>query len=66
MIEKIDILTSMKGISAFTAIALLSDIGKIKRFKSSKKLTSYLRSAPSVDSSNENIKIGRTNKFDRK
>jgi transposase len=64
--KEIDVMTSMKGISVITAIAIISDIGEIRRFQTSKKLSSYLRSAPSVDSSNESIRIGRTNKFGRK
>ena len=64
--KQIDILTSMKGISVFTAVALIADIAEIERFDNSKHLTSYLRSAPGVDSSNENIRNLRTNKFGRK
>ncbi|MCK5535858.1 MAG: IS110 family transposase [Bacteroidales bacterium] len=63
---EIDILTSMKGISIISALAVIADIGDIKRFPSAKNLTSYLRSTPSVDSSNDKTKIGKTNKFSRK
>lgn len=65
-IKEINILTSMSGISIFTAIALISDIADISRFKSSKKLTSYLRSTPGVDSSNETIKNKKTSRYGRK
>ena len=64
--KEIEILTSMKGISVFTAIALIADISEIKRFKSSKKLSSYLRSAPGVDISNETVRNLRTNNLGRK
>lgn len=64
--REIDILTSMKGISVIMALALISDIADIKRFPNSKNMTSYLRSAPSVDSSNNTTRIGKTNKFGRK
>lgn len=64
--SQIDILTSMKGISIITAIALIADISELKRFQNSKKLASYLRSAPGVDSSNENIKNLSTNKMGRR
>lgn len=64
--KEIDILTSMKGISVFTAIALMSDIGRIDRFPNSKHFSSYLRSAPAVDSSNEEVRIKSTNKCGRK
>ena len=43
------------------AIALIADIACIDRFPNAKHFSSYLRSTPSVDSSNEVIRIGRTN-----
>jgi transposase len=64
--SQIDILTSMKGISIVTAIALIADISELKRFKNSKKFASYLRSAPGVDSSNETIRNLSTNKMGRR
>jgi len=64
--NEIDILTSMRGISIFTALAIISDIAIITRFPNSKHFTSYLRSAPSVDSTNETVRITKTNKFGRK
>jgi transposase len=65
-IKEIDILTSMTGISIMTAIAIMSDIATIHRFPNSKHFSSYLRSAPGIDSSNETIKIKNTNKLARK
>ncbi len=64
--EQIDILTSMRGISVLTAIALISDIATVDRFPNSKHFTSYLRSAPGVDSSNNETYNKKTNKFGRK
>jgi len=64
--EQIDILTSMKGISLFIAIALIADISVLTRFNNSKKFASYLRSTPGVDSSNETIKNLSTNKMGRR
>ncbi len=64
--KEIELLTSMKGISIITAIALIADIADIKRFPNSKHLTSYLRSAPGIDSSNEEKKVLSTNKLGRK
>jgi transposase len=63
---QIDILTSMKGVSVFTAAAIMSDIGSIDRFPNAKHFTSYLRSAPRVESSNERTIIKSTNKAGRK
>lgn len=65
-IDDVRILTSMKGISVFTALALIADYADISRFKNSKNFTSYLRSTPSVDSSNDKTYIGKTSKFGRK
>jgi transposase len=63
---QIDILTSMKGVSVFIAIAILADIIEVSRFKDSKHFTSYLRSAPRVANSNTTVKNCGTNKMGRK
>lgn len=64
--SEIDVLTSMKGVSVFTAAAIMSDIITVERFPNSKHFTSYLRSAPRVESSNEKTIIKSTNKCGRK
>jgi transposase len=64
--KEIQILTSMKGISVFIAIAIIADIISVDRFRNSKAFTSYLRSAPRVANSNTSVNIGRTNKKGRK
>jgi transposase len=64
--KEIEILTSMKGVSVFIAIAIIADIIKVDRFKDSKSFTSYLRSAPKVESSNTSLNIRGTNKKGRK
>jgi transposase len=64
--REIEILTSMKGISVFIAIAVIADIIKVDRFKNSKMFTSYLRSAPRVSNSNTSVSIRGTNKKGRK
>ena len=63
---EIAILTSMKGMSVFIAIAIIADIITVDRFKDSKSFTSYLRSAPRVSSSNTSVKNRGTNKMGRK
>jgi transposase len=63
---QIDILTSMKGISVFIAIAIIADIIEVSRFRNSKAFTSYLRSAPHVANSNTSTSIRGTNKKGRK
>jgi len=64
--KQIEILTSLKGISVFTAIAIIADIIEISRFRNSKAFTSYLRSAPKVSNSNTSVSIKGTNKKGRK
>jgi transposase len=64
--REIDILTSMKGVSVFIAIAIIADIIDVSRFKNSKYFTSYLRSAPRVAASNTSVKNRGTNKMGRK
>jgi len=64
--REIQILTSMKGISVFIAIAIIADIISVSRFKDSKSFTSYLRSAPRVESSNTAKGNKGTNKMGRK
>jgi transposase len=63
---QIDILTSMKGISVFIAIAIIADIIDVSRFKDSKHFTSYPRSAPRVANSNTSGSVRGTNKKGRK
>jgi transposase len=64
--REINILTSMKGISVFIAIAIIADIIEVSRFKNSKAFTSYLRSAPKVANSNTSTSVRGTNKKGRK
>jgi transposase len=64
--REIDILTSMKGVSVFIAIAIIADIIDVSRFKDAKHFTSYLRSAPHVANSNTSTSVRGTNKKGRK
>src|SRR5512138_2123121 len=63
--HEVDILTSIKGISPFVAVALISDIADIHRFKNAKHFCSYLRTAPKIDASGDSTKIGRINRHSR-
>ncbi|MDR1986480.1 MAG: transposase [Treponema sp.] len=63
---QIDILTSMKGVSVFIAIAIIADIIEMSRFKDSKPFTSYVRSAPHGANSNTSTSSRGTNKKGRK
>ena len=63
---QIAILTSIKGVSVFIAIAIIADIIDVSRFRDSKAFASYLRSAPRVSNSNTSVSIKGTNKKGRK
>jgi transposase len=64
--REIDLLTSMKGISACIAIAIIADIIEVSRCRNSKAFASYLRSAPKVAVSNTSTRVRGTNKQGRK
>lgn len=64
--KEIEIITSISGISVFAALAIKADYAEISRFKNAKKFSSYLRSVPKVDSSNDKTYIGKTKKRGRK
>ena len=64
--REVDILTSMKGISAFIALAVIADVIEVIRFKNAKSFTSYLRSAPKGAASNTSSSVRWTNKQGRK
>jgi len=63
--EEIELLLSIRGFSAFTAIALMSDAVDVNRFSSARKFCSYLRATPKVKSSNQTIHIGHVNRQSR-
>jgi len=63
--REIRILTSIRGVSPFLAIAIMSDIADINRFANAKKLCSYLRTAPRIDASGNTAHIGKVNKQSR-
>jgi transposase len=64
--KEIRLLTSIKGITPFTVIAIMSEIGEISRFKNSKKFCSYLRAGQKIDSSNLKKRVGSLCKRSRK
>lgn len=63
--REIRLLTSIRGISPFLAIAIMTDIADINRFPSAKKLCSYLRTAPRIDASGSKEHVGKVNKQSR-
>jgi transposase len=63
--KEMHILTSIRGMSLFLAVAIMSDIADINRFPNAKKLSSYLRTAPRIDASGNKEHIGKVNKQSR-
>jgi len=63
--EQIELLLSIRGFSAFTAIVLMCDIVDIDRFSSAKKFCSYLRVAPTTKASNQKVHVGSVNRKSR-
>lgn len=63
--EEIRLLTTIPGFSGLTAAAFMSDVADIRRFASAKKLCAYLRTAPSIKSSNKTRHLGPVSKCGR-
>ena len=63
--EEIDLLLSIRGFSALTEIALMSDVVDVNRFASARKFCSYLRATPKVKSSNQTVHVGHVNRQSR-
>jgi transposase len=60
--EQATLLTSMPGISYYSALAIVSEIGDITRFPTAKKLCSYAGLVPSTRQSGDHVFHGRTMK----
>jgi transposase len=63
--KEIEILTSIRGVSVFIALAIMADVADINRFKNAKNLCSYLRTAPKIDASDKSVKVGKINRRSR-
>jgi len=59
MNEKAMLLTSIKGISYYSAMVIVSEIGDVKRFPNSKKLCSYAGLVPRTMQSGNHVYHGR-------
>ena len=62
---QIEVLLSIRGFSAFTAIVLMADIVDVDRFSNAKKFCSYLRVAPITKASNQSVHVGPVNRQSR-
>jgi transposase len=64
--KEILILITIKGVTAFLALAFLSDVGDISRFSSVRQFNSYMGVVPTVSSSGGKTIMGHINKHSRK
>ena len=63
--REIELLLSIRGVSPFTAIVLMSDVVDVNRFPNHKKFCAYLRTAPKIKGSNETTHMRSINKQSR-
>ena len=63
--KQIELLLSIRGFSAFTAVILMSDVVDVERFSNAKKFCSYLRVAPTTKASNQTVHVGSVNRQSR-
>lgn len=63
---EMELLMSIKGVSAFIAAAIMADVVDIRRFPNAKHFCSYLRAAPRIEASGNTTRVGQTNKHSRK
>jgi len=64
--NEVKLLMTIKGITPLTALAFLSDIGDITRFKSLRKMDAYLGLVPKSKDSGGKSKPGHINRESRK
>ena len=57
---------SIRGISPLTALAFLSDVGDVSRFKTSRKMNAYLGLVPRLKESGNSSRAGHINRASRK
>lgn len=64
--NQVKLLISIKGISVHTALAFLSDVGDVTRFKTTRKMNAYLGLVPRLRESGSSSKAGHINRASRK
>ncbi len=64
--KEVKLLISIKGVSALTASAFLSDVGDVRRFKTTRRMNSYLGLVPRLKESGDSSKSGHINRASRK
>jgi transposase len=59
------LLMSIRGISPLTALAFLSDVGDIRRFKTTRRMNAYLGLVPKMRESGTTSRVGHINRASR-
>jgi transposase len=64
--KQVEILISIRGITPLVALAFLSDVGEISRFKSARKMNAYLGLVPQCSDSGGKVRHGHITRESRK
>jgi transposase len=64
--DKVELLITIKGVTPLLALAFLSDVGDVTRFKKAKQMYAYLGVVPKVKSSGGKTVMGHINRASRK
>jgi transposase len=64
--REVKLLISIKGITPLSALAFLSDVGDVRRFKTTRKMNAYLGLVPKLKESGDTSRAGRINRASRK
>jgi transposase len=64
--KEVKLLISIKGITPLSALAFLSDVGDVRRFKTTRKMNAYLGLVPKLKESGDSSHAGHINRASRK
>ena len=64
--KEVMLLISIKGITPLSALAFLSDVGDVRRFKTTRKMNAYLGLVPKLKESGDVSRVGHINRASRK
>ena len=64
--KEVKLLISIKGITPLSALAFLSDVGDVRRFKTTRKMNAYLVIVPKLKESGDSSHAGHINRASRK
>ena len=60
--KEVKMLISIKGITPLSALAFLSDVGDVSRFKTTRKMNTYLGLVPKLKESGDSSHAGHINR----